>query len=64
MKVHQEKIGRVRIGQEAGIHFEPELGDALGQRPGAGGMRARLPLKALDPFDQGGFTRALSDPSE
>ena len=64
MKVHEKEIRRIRIRQKAGIHFEPELGDALGERPGAGGMRARLFFEPLDPLDQGGFTWALADPSE
>ena len=53
VQVHQEQVGGVRVGQEAGVDLQPELGDLLGERPGAGRMRARLLLEPLDPLDQG-----------
>ena len=63
VEVHQEQLGGVRVGQKAGIDLQPKLGDELGERPCAGGVRARLFLEPLDSLDQGRLTRALADPA-
>ena len=64
LEVHHEQLGRIRVGQKAGIDLEPQLGNALGERPRAGRVRAGLLLEALDSLDQSGLTRALADPRQ
>ena len=41
--------------------FKPELGNELGERPGAGRMGAGFSLEPLDSLDQEQFTRAQAD---
>jgi hypothetical protein len=64
LKVHQEQLRRVRVGQKARIDPEPQLWDPLGQCPRAGRVAARLFLEPLDPLDESGFTRTLANPGQ
>ena len=53
VEVHQEQLGGVGIGQEAGVDLQPQLGNELGESPRARGMSARLVLEPLESIDQG-----------
>ena len=58
VEVHQEELGGVRVRQKTRVDLQSQLGNELGERPRAGGMRARLSLEPLDSLDQGQLARA------
>ena len=58
VEVHQEELGGVGVRQEAGVDLQAELGNELGERPRAWGMRARFFFEPLDSLDQKQLARA------
>ena len=63
LEVHQEELGGVGVGQEAGVDLQPQLGHELGKGPRAWGMSARLILEPLESVDQGKLARTQASAS-